>query len=124
MYNKVSNWLDNVLKQDIIEDVAAFCFNLYEDGENNWSMELVGTERFDMEDDDWPCDEITDFGTRKELFAWNKLTEWDKVLEEMVAILREYLENGKYAEVLKSKAGVGVGFVDGDVKILYIKNNL
>ena len=121
LYTKVAKWLDNVLSQKISEEVVAFCFNLYDDGNNNWSMELVGTERFDVEDEEWCCEEITDFGTREGLLAWNKETEWDKVLDEIKTVLNEYIENGKYAEVLKSKAGVGVGFVDGDVEILYVK---
>ena len=35
--------------------------------------------------------------------------------------LKLYLKNGKYAEVLKSQAGVGVGFVDGNIEIIYSK---
>ena len=120
MYSKVSDWLDNVLQQDIPEEVVAFCFNLYEDGDFNWSMELVGTESFDTEDGDWPCDEITDFGTRIKPLTWTQETEWDNVLEGIISVLRDYLEIGKYADVLKSREGVGVGFVDGDVEILYI----
>lgn len=34
MYMEVANWLNNILNQDISENVMAFCFNLYEDGEN------------------------------------------------------------------------------------------
>ncbi len=121
MYDKVAAWLDDVLKQNIPDEVAAFCFNLYDDGDNSWSMELIGTERFDENDTDWPCDEVTDFGTREGLLAWNRETEWDVVLEEMSAILKQYLESGEYAGILKSKAGVGIGFVDGDVELLFSK---
>lgn len=119
MFDKVSNWLDNVLMQDISKDVVAFCFNLYDDGDNDWSMELIGAARFDTDDEDWPCYEVTDFGTRKENLVWNKTAQWDEVLDEMVAVLKEYLQKGKYAEVLKSKSGVGIGFVDGNIEILY-----
>lgn len=119
MFNKVSNWLDNIFNQDIPEDVVAFCFNLYDDGNCNWSMELVGTERFDKDDMDWPCDEITDFGTREGLLVWYKEVQWEEVLEEIISVLKKYLEKGKYAEVLKYRDGVGVGFVDGDVEIVY-----
>lgn len=119
MYNEVTNWLNGVLQQDIPENVAAFCFNLYDDGDNAWSMELVGTERFDIDDDDWPCDEVTDFGTREGLLAWEKQTEWEAVFAEICDVLKQYLENGEYANVLKSKEGVGVGFVDGDIEIIF-----
>lgn len=121
MYNKVEDWLRGVLNQDIPEEVVAFCFNLYEDGDNAWSMELVGTERFEVDDEDWPCDEVTDFGTREDLLTWNKEAEWDVVLEEMSIVLKQYLENGEYANILKSKEGIGIGFVDGDVEILFTK---
>jgi hypothetical protein len=36
-------------------------------------------------------------------------------------ILSEWIKRGKYADLLKSKAGVGVGFVDGDIEILHTK---
>ena len=32
MYNEVANCLNNVLNQNILEEVVAFGFNLYEDG--------------------------------------------------------------------------------------------
>ena len=121
MYLEVSNWIDHALSQDIPKDVAAFCFNLYEDMNDEWSMEIVGAARFDLIDEDWPCDEVTTFGTREGLLAWQKVTTWDTVLAEMVSVLKEYLEHGKYAAVLKSTAGVGVGFVDGNIEILYHK---
>ncbi len=119
MYNKIADWLDNVLNRDIPENVVAFCFNLYDDGDEMWSMELIGAGQFDPEDDDWACDEITDFDTRAVPFSWKETAEWDEVLAEMGAVLKEYLSNGKNADILKSGAGVGIGFVDGDIEILY-----
>lgn len=121
MINKVIDWLDDILEQDIPESVVAFCFNLYDDGDDHWSMELVGTGQFDVDNEDWACDEITNFGTREERFIWKKALKWDDVLEEMICNLKEYLKTGKYAHILTSKDGVGVGFVDGDINILYIK---
>lgn len=118
---EIENWLDNVLKQEIPENIVAFCFNLYDDGEQKWSVELVGTQRFDINDPDWPCDEVTDLGTRETPFSWESAVEWNKILEWMSAIVKEYLEKGKYAKVLKAKSGVGIGFVDGDIEILYVK---
>lgn len=119
---EVSKWIDAVLPQNIPEEVAAFCFNLYDDGDGNWSMELVGTQCFDADDTDWPCDEITNFGTRKKMFHWNSAAKWEMVLDAMIVALKAYLKNGKCAKLLKSQSGVGVGFVDGDVKILYTRS--
>ena len=35
--------------------------------------------------------------------------------------LRKYLEEGKFADVLKGYEAVGAGFIDGNIHILYIK---
>ncbi len=121
MFNKMEEWLDNVLVQELPVSVVAFCFNLYEDENNNWSMELIGTESFDIDDEDWACDEITDFGTRDNNFTWNKLGGWNEILDEVVSKLRIYLDKGTYADLLKSKNGIAVGFIDGDIEIIYSK---
>lgn len=123
MYNQIEEWLNNVLEQEIPPETVAFCFNLYEDGSNSWSMELVGTEDFDANPDnsDWACEEVTDFDTRDNPFSWEEDAEWDEVLEDVIAALKQYLNNGLHADVLKAYAGVGVGFVDGDMEILYAK---
>lgn len=123
MYNKIETWLNDVLEHkvpsEISSEIRAFCFNLYEDGDGDWSVELVGTESFDPDDEDWACDEITDFGTREEPFFWKKESGWNEVLSEVSSALKQYLENGLHADVLKSCMGVAVGFTDGNLEILY-----
>lgn len=121
MLQEVSKWLDAVLVNAIPNEVAAFGFNLYDDGDNDWSMELVGTSEFDVDDEDWLCNEVTDFNTRENPFQWSKEAEWEEVLEDIVHVLKEYLKSGQYADALKEKSGVGVGFVDGDIEILYVR---
>lgn len=119
MIEEIKDWLDGVFAQPIPEDVAAFCFNLYEDGDGDWSAEFVGTKSFDAEDGDWACDEVNDFGTRDEPFTWNSDEGWEGALKSVVSALKNYLENGAYSDILKSRSGVGVGFVDGDIEIIY-----
>ena len=48
-------WLDSILKDELNNDVKAINFNLYEDADNKWSIELVGTFSFNKDDDDWAC---------------------------------------------------------------------
>ena len=122
-YSNFEEWLDGILsnENEMSDEIVAFCFNLYEESDGSWAMELVGTERFDLEDEDWACNELTDFGSRECLYNWEMECEWDEALEYMVKELSQYLENGKYAELLKSKDGVGVGFVDGNIEILHTK---
>lgn len=121
MYTVIENWLNKILEQKIPENVVGLNFNLYEDGNYNWSMEIVGTDRFDEEDEDWCCDEVFDFGTRETPLEWNEDNTWDVILEEMIQIMKKYLDEGQYCDVLKNYRGVGIGFVDGDVIVLYKK---
>lgn len=123
MFDEVSKWLDQVLEDaletGIPKEVTAFGFNLYEDGDYDWSMELVGTSEFDMDNEDWLCNEVTDFDTRDDPFQWNQKAEWEEILKDITCLLKKYLNSGKYANVLKEKSGIGVGFVDGNIEILY-----
>ncbi len=125
MFDEISEWLDDVL-EDISEtgipnEVLAFGFNLYDNGDGNWSMELIGTSEFDTDDEDWMCNEVTDFDTRDNPFQWDKKAKWEEILNDVTYLLKRYLESGKYADVLKAQFGIGVGFVDGNVEILYAK---
>lgn len=113
----LENWLDSILENPLPEETAAIAFNLYEDEDNNWSMEMVGTGCFDPEDSDWACDEV--FDTRDDCLSWKIEASWEDILKEAVGKIKNYLETGAYSEKLKSFEGVGVGFVDGDLIIVY-----
>lgn len=118
-YDELANWLDKALGQEIPDGVAAFCFNLYDNDNGLWSMELVGAGSFDPEDSDWACDEVTHLGTREELFVWRQDVQWEHALQRAATVLGQYLEAGGCAHLLKSRQGVAVGFVDGDLNLLY-----
>ena len=118
MFYRVSEWLDVVLETDIPNEVVAFGFNLYEEGHYNWSMELIGASEFDIDDEDWLCNEATDFNTRDNPLQWHKEAGCEEILNDVVCALKEYLKNGKHADILKAKSGVGVGFVDGNIEII------
>ena len=123
MKKTISQWIDTVLNTDIPENVVAFCFNLYEEGGKAWSIELIGSDRFDLMDEDWACSEITDFNSRQNLYMWEKDCTWEEALESAIKELTAYLQTGKHGEVLKSRTAVGAGFVDGDLHILYHRSN-
>lgn len=121
MYEQFEKWLDKYLLKGFPDDVIAANFNIYEDSDDYWSLEIVGTQSFDEEDQDWAFDEITDLGSREDLFSWEADEEWEVVLENVIEIIKEYLEKGKYANTLKRLTAVGTGFVDGDIEIVYRK---
>lgn len=116
-FMNIEKWIDSVLENTLPEQVIAIAFNLYEDIDNQWSIEMVGTNSFDTEDADWVCDEV--FNTRDELQSWTQKSKWEVILQEVSDKIKIYIQTGKYSEKLKSYQGVGVGFVDGDIIIVY-----
>ena len=118
MYDKVSAWLDDIFNKNIPDSVVSICFNLYEDGDDSWSLEVVGCSSFDSDDPNWACDEVTDFETRDEPFVWTDEASWEKVLDDITKLLYKYIQEGKASKYLNSLKGLAVGFVDGDLNIL------
>ena len=107
----------------IEQDADMVCFihrpeyyKLYDDGNGQWSVELVGTSSFDKDDSDWACNEV--FDTRNNPLKWKSKGSWEKVLSSVRSHLETYLKNGKHASLLRSQQGIGLGFVDGDLIIL------
>lgn len=112
-------WLDAVLAGGLPAGIKAINFNLYDDGGGKWSVELVGTSTFDENSSDWACREV--YTTRDTPFVLMKESDWKTVESLFVSLLEKYLDGGKYASALKKYRAVGVGFVDGDLHILYKK---
>ena len=115
-YKTLGTWLDDVMQITIPDDVVAFCFNLYEDTNKTWTLELIGASSFDTNDSDWACDEV--FTTRDNPLTWHDDKEWQEVLMETIKMLKDYLEKGKYGRALKERQGLAVGFVNGDLTLL------
>ncbi len=114
-YEQFAKWLDGFLDHGMTE-VVALNFNLYEDGNDRWSIEVIGTSYFDEEDDDWACDAILSY---TEHLEWQRKTDWETVLEEVQELIRMYLERGEHSDLMKEYQAVAVGFVDGDLEIVY-----
>ena len=110
-------WLDDILQDELSEEIKAVCFNLYEDVGDKWSIEFVGAGSFDENDPDWACDEV--LALRDTPFTLERAVKWDEFLEEAEQLIADYLQNGEHADKLKRYKAVAVGFVDGDLSILY-----
>ena len=117
-YNKLEYWLDGVMQMSIPNDVVAFCFNLYEDTNKTWALELIGASSFDIADDDWACDEV--FTTRDNPLTWHDDKVWQDILVVTIKMLKDYLEKGKYGKALKERQGLAIGFVNGNLTLLLI----
>lgn len=123
IYEAFSEWLDSQLENDMPENTKAYNFNLYEESieDHIYGIQIVATDRFDENDDEWACDEVWTSG--EDIFCIDTSDEDDTgpqfALELITGLVREYLEDGQNADKLKSSIAVGIGFVDGDLDIIY-----
>ena len=115
--NNIEKWIDSIFENTIPNEVVGIAFNLYEDETNQWSIEMIGSASFDVEDPDWACDEV--FATRDNPFMIERESDWKSMETFFIDLLNEYLSFGKYAGSLKKYQAIGIGFVDGDLHILY-----
>ncbi|MDO5691201.1 MAG: hypothetical protein Q4G70_01815 [Pseudomonadota bacterium] len=116
-------WIDAKLSGEIPEHTVAYHFNLYE-GTDSVHVQLVGTSTFDAgenpETDYWPGEET--FSTDDDVLEIPFTVagpDWQAWLKTSTELLNDYLATGKMSAVLKQSAGVGAGFVDGDMYLLW-----
>ena len=115
-YRDFEKWVDAALAVELPENIEAFCFNLYDDGNNLYSVEIIGSPSFDKTGEDWACNEV--FNNRDYALGWKSDKSWEGVLEDTKALVKRCLKEGKYASLLLSKKGVAVGFVDGNLELM------
>lgn len=115
-YSKFELWLDGALSRDITHDVVAFCFNLYQNSNSYWTIELIGANSFDANNNDWACDEV--FSTRDYPLTWHQDAKWSKISPLVQRYIKRYMKQGKNKQTLMGRKAIAVGFVDGDLVLL------
>ena len=120
-YKLLSNWLNNLLEQEIPKGIIAFNFNLYEGSERTYDIQLIGSDEFDEDNEDWAC---TDYFTSGENICYIQRTrdieQWEEGLIYIRRLVEQYLMEGRNANILKSVSAIGIGFVDGNINIIYV----
>lgn len=122
VYEHFAAWLDALLENnEMPENTKAFNFNLYEESieDSVYAVQLVACDTFNENDSDWACEEC--WSSEEDIFCVELSDEEEKDWKAALSVIKgwteEYLENGKYADILTSKP-IGIGFVDGDLEIL------
>lgn len=130
IYEEFDKWLDTLLENnDMPENTRAFNFNLYDESDDAYDtafgIQLIASDKFSEDDDDWACSEV--WTSEEEVFYVDSSDETDKSRKNSQdcakALISSYLEDGKYAHILRAAEAIGVGFVDGDIEILYKNEN-
>lgn len=123
LYLNFAAWLDKSLEKGIPDDTAAVCFNLYEDFNkaHTWGAEICFSDKFDADDEsgDWACGGIL----LDPMFFWDNDSDWESAQDRMEHLVKEYLDKGIFSIKLKALHGVGVGFAEGDLTVVYINND-
>ena len=117
-YYTFENWLNKLFMRDIPHEVKAINFNLYEDDQNEFDAQCIGSPEYDPDDSDWACNEL--FTTGEDL-CHIKADDWESCLEIVINYVKEYLSSGAYANKLTNMVAVTVGFVDGDLEVVFQK---
>lgn len=123
IYIEFSKWLDKLLEENKMpEDMAAFCFNLYEEEDETYGVQLIASDEFDPDDGgDWACSEI--WSSEEDIFyidhSDEKGADAERGLEFISGLITGYLENGKHRNILLGAKAVAAGFVDGELRLLH-----
>lgn len=77
-----------------------------------------------LDDDDWACDAA--FSSGEALFELPHSivgADWQKGQQAAKRLVKNYLAQGKQAERLKASRAISVGFVAGDIEIVYLRKD-
>ena len=119
-YNNFTSWINEILKNPLPENTKGINFNLYEEeNPNTYGIQFVATKSFDLNDDDWACDDI--FSSGENMYFFTNKNNREQILKEIELNIKDYLDKENESTVLKNYEGIGLGFVDGDLIILYKK---
>jgi hypothetical protein len=111
--------LDERLAVPMPPAVVAFCLDLYE-GADTFDVQLSGASSFDPEDETWACNPV--YSDERNLFRIAREVvsdDWEAALHLMLPWMKRYLNEGERSAVLRASRGVGVGFVDGDLHVIW-----
>ena len=119
-YDEFASWLDTALSLPIPPSVRAYSFNLYEH-EDSYQLQVSGADNFEITAGVWSGDPIF-FTDTEYLFGLEKREgddDWQRGLQEALALIESYLSRGRRKDLLTGSLGVGCGFVDGDAHIVW-----
>lgn len=119
-FRSFDKWLDDILKDGIPDETVAINFNIYETDDGSYNLQIVGCDRFDPEDEDWACYDLWSSGEDYySLKSGGDISDWEDALDRFTDLINAYLKDGEYGDELKKLAAVSVGFVDGELELLF-----
>lgn len=118
-----NSWIGSALASEVPKTVVAYSFNLFElaPGEAKYGLELIGSDEFDMDNSDWACNEVWVANPRSfsipRAFANGA---WEECLDDIRELVTNTLsKSSATATKLKKARAVAIGFVDGDLELIW-----
>jgi len=108
-------WLDTQLDEEIPKTVVAFNINLYE---SPFNIEIVGSNEFKQNDEDWACNEDWVPKNRSvpvsaRIFG----SSWEEAQSNVLNMAKGFINStSKNAAKLRVAKAFAVGFVDGNLE--------
>jgi hypothetical protein len=115
-------WLRQSLDTAVPASVRAFSFNLYEseNDDSPFRVDLIGSPDFDLEDGDWACEEVWEATPGLlPIPAAFSTSSWQTCLANVKALVLRALEDKTIGDILLTREGIAVGFVDGDLDLVW-----
>ena len=108
-------WLDSQLESDIPDSIIAFNINIYE---SPFNIEIVGSNEYDPEDEDWACNEDWVPQNRMTSVSQSIFGEsWNEAKNNILKMARAYIgSSSRNVGKLRAATAFTVGFVDGNLK--------
>ena len=109
------DWLDCQLDEEIPNNIIAFNINIYE---SPFNIEIVGSTKYDPEDEDWACNEDWTPQSRLSQVSKNLFgNTWEVAESKILSLAKGYIKsNAKNTSKLKTASAFTVGFIDGNLK--------
>lgn len=117
-------WITAVLPPTPPSGVVAYNFNLAES--HDWIVEVIGASSYDKDDDDWACPPAAWSSSPSEFFLPRHLApSWELALAYVSERVASYIGNAEHARssLLRNAEAVCVGFVDGNLNLVWPKNS-
>jgi hypothetical protein len=101
------------------KDIIGYYFGIFESGTKEYTLYLSGSTEFDEEDEDWACND--DFEPKEKYLPLPqyKNLKWEEVLNEIVGILKKFIETNVYKNSFFLRAkGIATGFDEGNLILI------
>ncbi len=110
--------LDYTLADGLPTDAVAFCVNISRvDCNSEWALDIITSDWFDPENPDWACEDLNAIDDG--YLEWQQVATWNEIHHQVCQSMKRYLTTGEYRSSLIGLQAGAVGFVDGDLEIIY-----